>query len=119
MTVEKQDWEFQQEGALLLLAHYIDPESAKQSPDNLSSCICGDWSEGEMEPGWDDHLMEVLWDAGWRPTAPRPAQPRPVAHRRRSFRDTAAAQVLTIAGLVLLAVGIAASAAWLMTGGVR
>ncbi|WP_350348025.1 hypothetical protein ABIQ69_15505 [Agromyces sp. G08B096] len=44
---------------------------------------------------------------------------RPVAHRRRTFRDTAAAQVLTIAGLTVLAIGMAAVAAWLMTGGVR
>ena len=62
------DWEIQMKGAEVLLEHYIDPESAKQSPDNFSSCICDRWSEGAMEPGWDDHLMEVLWDAGWRLT---------------------------------------------------
>lgn len=53
--------------SLLLQEHYLDPQSAAESPDNNSSCICGGWGEGPMEPGWDDHLIDVLWDAGWRP----------------------------------------------------
>ena len=56
--------------SLLLQEHYLDSESAKQSPDNFSECVCGGWSEGSMEPGWDDHLIDVLWDAGWRPALP-------------------------------------------------
>lgn len=55
--------------ALTMGEHYLDPQSAKQSPDNFSACICGRWSEGSMEPSWDDHLVDVLWDAGWRPSA--------------------------------------------------
>ncbi|MCD5345063.1 hypothetical protein [Agromyces sp. S2-1-8] len=42
-----------------------------------------------------------------------------IMHQRRRFRDTAAAQVLTIVGLVLAAACIAAGAAWLMTVVVR
>ena len=56
--------------SLIFQKHYLDPESVKQSPDNLSSCICGGWSEGEMEPGWDDHLGEVAVEAGFRRPVP-------------------------------------------------
>ena len=54
--------------ATLFLAHYLDPASAERSPDNFSSCVCGEWSEGEMEPGWDDHLADVAVDAGFHMT---------------------------------------------------
>jgi len=63
------------EAAVLSLTfqrHYIDTLSARLSPDNHSSCICGEWSEGEMEPGWDDHLAEVAVTAGFR-RSPVPA----------------------------------------------
>lgn len=60
--------------AELMSAHSIDPASAAQSPDNFSSCVCGRWSEGSMEPGWDDHLAEELFDAGF--LARRPARPK-------------------------------------------
>lgn len=51
--------------SMIFQRHYLDFESAKESPDNLSSCICGGWSEGSMEPGWDDHLGEVAVEAGF------------------------------------------------------
>jgi hypothetical protein len=84
------EFEMKEAAALLLIEHHIDPESAQRSPDNLSSCVCGGWSEGEMEPGWDDHLVDVLWDAGWRPvhtdrTAPDPC---PVCGRRHAGPGT-------------------------------
>lgn len=52
--------------SLIFQKHYLDPDSARRSPDNLSECVCGEWSEGEMEPGWDDHLAEVAIAAGFR-----------------------------------------------------
>lgn len=55
--------------SLIFQQHYLDPESVKQSPDNFSSCICGGWSEGSMEPGWDDHLAEVAIESGFRLSA--------------------------------------------------
>jgi hypothetical protein len=49
--------------SMLMQKHYLDPE-------DMSSCICGRWGEGEMEPGWDDHLAEELADAGFLAAQP-------------------------------------------------
>ncbi|QTX04124.1 hypothetical protein [Agromyces archimandritae] len=43
----------------------------------------------------------------------------PARHRRYRFRDTELAQWLFILGLALLALGMAAVAAWLMTEAIR
>jgi hypothetical protein len=62
--------------SVIFQCHYLDPKSAQESPDNFSSCICGEWSEGSMEPGWDDHLAEVAIGAGFRLYRPdRPTEP--------------------------------------------
>lgn len=45
--------------SFLFQQHYLTTESGH------SECVCGEWGEGEMEPGWDDHLADVAIDAGF------------------------------------------------------
>lgn len=63
------DQEAKWAASLMLQEHYLNPDPASLTPDNNSSCVCGRWTEGSPEEGWDDHLIDVLWDAGWRPPA--------------------------------------------------
>lgn len=57
-------------GEMLMQRHYLDP--VRFTPDGGSYCVCGGWVEGEMEPTWDRHLLDVLTDAGWTPpSAPK------------------------------------------------
>lgn len=56
----------------LMETHYLDLENL--GPDNNSHCVCGTWGEGEMEVSWDEHLLEVLIEAGWAPSLPIEAQ---------------------------------------------
>jgi hypothetical protein len=52
--------------ALATGAHHLDPNWT--DADGHSRCVCGGWVDGEMNPGWDDHMAEVsltaLADAG-------------------------------------------------------
>lgn len=47
--------------------HHLDPDWS--DADRHDRCVCGGWAEGEMEPGWDDHMADVsvaaLDAAGW------------------------------------------------------
>ena len=38
-------------------AHHIDPN--RTDADGHSFCVCGEWADGEMEPGWDDHMADI------------------------------------------------------------
>lgn len=50
--------------SVIFQRHYIQPIPG--NVDDFSECVCGGWSEGAMEPGWDDHLAEVAIAAGFR-----------------------------------------------------
>ena len=41
-----------------LTAHHIDPE--RTDADRNDICVCGGWSSGPMNPGWDDHLVDAV-----------------------------------------------------------
>ena len=56
--------------SMIFQRHYVD---------NNDECVCGGWSSGAMEPGWDDHLGEVAVEAGFRLASrpPVPVTPHP------------------------------------------
>jgi hypothetical protein len=54
----------QTRAAQVMLQHWLNSDDL--DADRHAACICGRWREGEPSvcPGWDDHLAEVLDEAG-------------------------------------------------------
>ena len=110
--------------SMIFQRHYIQPSG---DVDNNDECVCGGWSSGAMEPGWDDHLGEVAVEAGFRLASrpPVPLTPHPALEDlERAIHAGMAPNLMTIAGAIgsqehynEFLRGIAVSVAALLKGG--